>query len=64
MAWFGKSVRSHFAFLPSRVCALLLNASGSKYAMKGDFNHAIADFDEAIRLDPKNADAFYNRGNA
>ena len=50
MAWFGKSAS--------------LNASGSKYAMKGQFDRAIADFDEAIRLDPKNADAFYNRGNA
>ena len=26
--------------------------------MKGEFNRATADFDEAIALDPKNADAF------
>ena len=28
----------------------------------GDRQEAIADFDEAIRLDPKNADAWYYRG--
>jgi tetratricopeptide (TPR) repeat protein len=38
-------------------------ARGAKSAMKGQFDRAIADFDEAIRLSPS-ADAFYNRGNA
>src|SRR5262249_41784894 len=34
------------------------------YALRGDAGHAIADADEAIRLDPKNAFAFNIRGKA
>jgi tetratricopeptide (TPR) repeat protein len=34
------------------------------YAWKNWTDKAIADFTEAIRLDPKAADAYYNRGNA
>ena len=30
----------------------------------GEFDAAIADYTEAIRLDPKNAEAYYNRGTA
>src|SRR5437764_6375096 len=33
---------------------------GVEYRHKGDVNHAIADYDEAIRLDPKYAIAFCN----
>jgi Tfp pilus assembly protein PilF len=32
--------------------------------MKGDFDRAIANYDEAIRLDPKYVNAYNNRGNA
>src|SRR5262249_16559641 len=32
------------------------------YANKGDRDRAIADYNEAIRLDPENAMAFNNRG--
>ena len=32
------------------------------YGKKGDFDKAIADYTEAIRLDPKYAEAYYNRG--
>jgi tetratricopeptide (TPR) repeat protein len=31
---------------------------------KGDYDHAIADYNEAIQLDPNNALAFCNRGRA
>jgi tetratricopeptide (TPR) repeat protein len=34
------------------------------YAAKGDNNHAIVDYSAAIRLDPKLANAYDNRGRA
>ena len=34
------------------------------YRNKGDFDRALADFDQAVKLDPNYAMAFYNRGNA
>jgi lipoprotein NlpI len=37
---------------------------GNAYAAKGDQASAIADYDEAIKLEPKNALAFNNRGTA
>jgi tetratricopeptide (TPR) repeat protein len=36
---------------------------GNAYVNKGDYNAAARDYDEAIRLNPKNAAAFYNRAN-
>ena len=36
---------------------------GNAYAGKGDLEHALRDYDEAIRVDPKNALAWNNRGN-
>jgi tetratricopeptide (TPR) repeat protein len=36
---------------------------GNAYQAKSDYDHAIADYDEAIRLDPTYANAFNNRGN-
>lgn len=35
---------------------------GSGYANKGDYDRAIQDYDQAIKLDPKNAYALLNRG--
>src|SRR5215218_3923997 len=37
---------------------------GNAYAAKGDQDAAIADYDEVIRLHPKNASAYNNRGSA
>lgn len=37
---------------------------GTKWAAKSDFNRAIADYDAAIKLQPRFVDAYYNRGNA
>src|ERR1700736_2539625 len=37
---------------------------GVEYVAKGDLDHAIADYDEAIRLDPKFVNAYYRRGNS
>ena len=40
------------------------NNRGNAYNAKGDRDRAIADFDEAIRLNPNNSNAFNNRGSA
>ena len=37
---------------------------GIAYRRAGDVDRAIADYDEAIHLNPRAADAFNNRGNA
>jgi lipoprotein NlpI len=37
---------------------------GAEWAAKGEHDRAIADYDAAIRLNPKSADAFHNRGSA
>jgi tetratricopeptide (TPR) repeat protein len=40
------------------------NGRGSAYDGKKDYARAIADYDQAIRLDPKYAHAYYGRGQA
>ena len=35
---------------------------GDKSYNQGDYQAAISDYDEAIRLDPNDARAYYNRG--
>ncbi len=42
--------------------AWALNNRGFAYWLKGDLDPAFADFEQAIRLDPKDAVAFNNRG--
>src|SRR5437016_1925492 len=37
---------------------------GAAYQFKFDYDQAIADYSEAIRLDPKNADIYSRRGTA
>lgn len=42
--------------------AVAHNNRGNLLADRGDADRAMLDYDEAIRLDPQNADAHYNRG--
>src|SRR5713226_6564591 len=37
---------------------------GLAYVQMGDYDHAIQDYDQALRLNPSLADAFYSRGAA
>jgi tetratricopeptide (TPR) repeat protein len=48
----------------TRVLSILYTNRGVEYRIKGDFEHAIADHDSAIKIDPKNSIAYNNRGNA
>src|SRR5580765_6830636 len=41
--------------------ALQYNNRGVEWKLKKDYEHALADYSEAIRIDAKYADAFYNR---
>ena len=40
------------------------NKRGAEATESGQFQQAIEDYTEAISLDPKDADAYYNRGSA
>ena len=40
------------------------NNRGNASAARGDFDAALADFTEALRLSPEDAVALFNRGNA
>jgi tetratricopeptide (TPR) repeat protein len=42
--------------------AKAFNNRGSGYAMKGDYDHAIQDYTQALRITPNSADASYGRG--
>ncbi len=47
-----------------RVLSLLYTNRGVEYGLKSEFERAIADHDQAIKVDPKNPLAYNNRGNA
>ena len=47
-----------------RTLSLLYTNRGVEYEIKKEFDKAIADHDQAIKIDPKNWAAFNNRGNA
>jgi tetratricopeptide (TPR) repeat protein len=54
----------HSAGQTRRAVVAAYNRGGIAYDDKGEHDRAIADFDEAIRLDPKSAFAYNNRGGA
>jgi len=47
-----------------RTLSLLYTNRGVEYEVEKDFDKAIADHSEAIKVDPKNPAAYNNRGNA
>jgi len=47
-----------------RVLSLLYTNRGVEYEIKKEFDKAIADHDQAIKIDPKNSVPYNNRGNA
>jgi len=50
--------------LPEPSLVVTLNNRGNAYQNKGDYARAIADYDQAIRLNSDSALLFYNRGRA
>jgi tetratricopeptide (TPR) repeat protein len=42
----------------------IYNNRGNAYYSKRDYDHAIQDFNEAVRLSPNDANTYYTRGNA
>jgi tetratricopeptide (TPR) repeat protein len=47
-----------------RTLSLLYSNRGVEYGLKHDYDRAIADHDQAIKIDPKNPVAYNNRGSA
>ena len=48
--------------IPREVCMVAFGMRGIAYQKKGEFERAISDYDEVIKIDPKHAAAFNNRG--
>ena len=59
-----KAIDSKKYLKQKRALSVLYTNRGVEYEKKQDFDHAIADHDQAIKTDPKNPLAFNNRGNA
>jgi tetratricopeptide (TPR) repeat protein/CHAT domain-containing protein len=56
------SVLARSAGAPARFRAMALGNRGNAYSAVGDHDRALADYDEAIRVDPTFATIYYNRG--
>ena len=50
--------------LSSRTLSVTYNSRGNAWGINGQYDKAIADFDEAIRLNPQDALIYVNRGHA
>jgi Flp pilus assembly protein TadD len=51
-------------FASIRILPFAYKNRGSAYTKQHNFDKAISDFTEAIRIDPNSPDAYNNRGNA
>ena len=47
---------------PPRKLATAFDNRGVAYRLKGEYDHALQDYEQAIRLNPDNANAYNNRG--
>src|SRR5262245_40829284 len=47
-----------------RNLAIVFTIRGNAYRKEGQYDRAIADYDQAIRIDPNLADAYFSRGAA
>lgn len=59
-----KAIDSKKFLKQKKILSVLYTNRGVEYEKKQDFTHAIADHDQAIKIDPKNSLAYNNRGNA
>jgi tetratricopeptide (TPR) repeat protein len=58
----GCSAIIQFGQANPRLLATAFNNRGFAYKLKGDYDRALQDYDQAIRLNPNNANAYNNRG--
>lgn len=59
---FDRAIQSFNRVIELSPSALAYSGLGDAYVEKGDFEHALVDFDQAIALDPKYPNAYHNRG--
>src|SRR5215467_2572573 len=58
----GSIIKLGLAAMSAQTLSSTLDIRGVLYENKGDHDHAIADFDQAVKLDPRNALAYIHRG--
>jgi tetratricopeptide (TPR) repeat protein len=59
---FNRAIVSYTQLIELNRSSEAYNGRAAAYYNKADFDHAIADYDQAIILDSKNGSAYYNRG--
>ena len=58
---FDKAIQSFNRIIALSPSALAYSGRGDAYLEKGDFDGALADFDQAIKVDPRYPNAYHNR---